>query len=261
MHKQLKLLTGGLLFFFIPFTALAATHEVSVNINSFSPNELSIEVGDTVRWTNNSGLTHDVTADDFSWGSATSSSFVYERTFDSVEEVLYHCTVHSSPGRDINTSMNGRISVTEAAEPIFQINDAMSDNWFYPPTNGQGFFIVVWEDIKTIFLAWFTYEVERPPEDAMAVVGEPGHRWLMAQGPYEDDTAMLDVFLASGMVFDKEEPPVNDPQKVGTMEIIWTGCDAGVVFYDLPLQGGLMGEIPIQRITQSKVPECEAAQQ
>jgi hypothetical protein len=99
----------------------------------------------------------------------------------------------------------------------FQINSAISDSWFYPPTNGQGFFIIVWEDIQQIFLSWFTYEVERPPEDATAVVGEPGHRWLVAQGPFEGDTATLDVYLAKGMIFDSEEPPVEDLVPVGTM--------------------------------------------
>ena len=68
----------------------AEVHEVVVGNNFFSPNNLTIEVGDTVRWTNDSGRTHDVTADDFSWNSETSSSFVFERTFNTAEEVLYH---------------------------------------------------------------------------------------------------------------------------------------------------------------------------
>ena len=28
----------------------------------------------------------------------------------------------------------------------FTINAGLSDAWFYPPTNGQGFFVNVWED-------------------------------------------------------------------------------------------------------------------
>jgi plastocyanin len=46
-----------------PLSVSAATFDVAVQNNSFSPNNLTIEVGDTVRWTNNSGRTHDVTAD------------------------------------------------------------------------------------------------------------------------------------------------------------------------------------------------------
>ncbi len=97
-----------------PLLALSATHEVSVRNTFFTPNDLTIEVGDTVRWTNNSGL-HNVTADDGSFSSATSSSFTFSRTFTSVGEIRYYCSVHSSPGQNIATSMNGRINVVAAS--------------------------------------------------------------------------------------------------------------------------------------------------
>ena len=107
------------LYFFIsvlllPSLALSATHDVTVRSNFFTPNNLTIEVGDTVRWTNSGGL-HDVTADDGSFASVTSSSFTFSRTFMSVAEVLYHCSVHSSPGLNISSNMNGRINVVEAS--------------------------------------------------------------------------------------------------------------------------------------------------
>lgn len=97
-----------------PLYASAATHDVTVGNNFFSPNDLTIEVGDTVRWSNNSGGTHDVSADDDSFASPTSSSFTFSRTFMSVEEVLYYCSVHSSTGQDRDVSMNGRVVVVEA---------------------------------------------------------------------------------------------------------------------------------------------------
>lgn len=98
-----------------PTASQAATHDVSVRNNSFSPNNITIEVGDTVRWTNNSGV-HDVTADDNSFASQTASSFTFSRTFNSVAEVLYYCSVHSSPGLDRNLNMNGRVNVVAATE-------------------------------------------------------------------------------------------------------------------------------------------------
>lgn len=98
---------------FTPLLAGAATHDVLVRNTFFSPNNLTIEVGDTVRWTNNSGI-HDVTADDNSFSSPTSGSFVYSRTFTSVAEIRYYCSVHSSPGLNINSNMNGIINVVEA---------------------------------------------------------------------------------------------------------------------------------------------------
>lgn len=109
-----------LFFLFGPGMAGAATHDVSVSNNFFSPNNLTITVGDTVRWTNNSGF-HDVTADDNSFASARSNSFVFSRTFMSVAEVLYYCSVHSSSGQNINSNMNGRINVV-AAQPATDVS-------------------------------------------------------------------------------------------------------------------------------------------
>jgi len=329
-----------------PVLATAETHDVSVIDNRFSPNDITILVGDTVRWTNASGgALHDVTSDDGKFSpSETASSFTFSLTFDSVDEILYYCTVHSSPGMDRNTRMNGRVVVVEAdlVPPVanftssctdldcnftdqstdsdgsiasrswdfgdsassnqqnpahsyatagtftvgltvtdndgqsdstsknvtvttpagdpFLINAAISDAWFYPVTSGQGFFIIVWEGSKSIFLAWFTYDTERPPEDVTAILGEPGHRWLTAAGPYEGDTALLDVFLSSGMIFDSAEPPVDTEQMEGaTIEIVWSGCNEGLVKYNIPSLG-LSSEIPIERIVLDKVPACEAAQ-
>jgi len=136
-----------------PMLATAATHDVSVVDNRFSPNDITIKVGDTVRWTNASGgARHDVTSDDGKFSpSVTASSFTFSRTFNSIDEILYHCTVHSSPGRDRNTRMNGRV-IVEAAEDPFLINAAISDAWIFPPTGGQGFLIIIWEDRKEIYL-------------------------------------------------------------------------------------------------------------
>jgi len=33
-------------------------------------------------------------------------------------------------------------------------------------------------------MAWFTHDTERPDTGVEAILGEPGHRWLTAQGPY-----------------------------------------------------------------------------
>ncbi len=244
-----------------PVLATAATHDVSVLDNRFSPNDITIKVGDTVRWTNAAGgASHDVTSDDGKFSpSVTAPSFDFSHTFNSVDEILYYCTVHSSPGQNRDTRMNGRV-VVEAAETPFQINAAISDAWYFPDTAGQGFFIIVWEDSKLVFLAWFTYDTERPPEDVTAILGESGHRWLTALGPYEGDTALLDVFLSSGMIFDSIEPPADTvPLEGATIEIVWTDCKKGLVKYNIPSLG-LMSEIPIQRIVEDNATACMAAQ-
>ena len=103
-----------------PVYALAATHVVQVlDPRSFSPSSLTIEVGDTVRWTNASGgMSHNVAADDGSFRSTTSSGFTFEMTFNSVAEILYHCTIHSTSAASGGTAMNGSINVIAASGSV-----------------------------------------------------------------------------------------------------------------------------------------------
>ena len=261
MLRSSSISWASLLLLTLSMAVYAETHDVAVTDNRFTPNDLTINVGDTVRWTNAAGgAPHDVTDDKFQWASPTGSSFVYSKTFDTAEEILYHCSIHSGPGGNLNTRMNGRISVEGVSAPPFLINAGISDAWYFPATSGQGFFIIVWEASKTVFLAWFTFDTERPPDDVNAILGEPGHRWVIGLGPYDGDTALLDVFLSSGMIFDSEVPPVDTVQYPGaTLEIVWTDCNAGIVKYNIPSLS-LMGEVPIERIVDDNVAACLAAQ-
>jgi plastocyanin len=97
----------------VPAQTLAqTTHNVTVGDNFFNPSSLVIAVGDTVRWNNAAGgAFHDVTADDGSFGSVTATSFTFERTFNTVEEVDYFCTVHP-------TTMQGSVSVIQGGGPL-----------------------------------------------------------------------------------------------------------------------------------------------
>lgn len=150
------------------------------------------------------------------------------------------------------------ISDGEVVAENFQINAGLNDAWFNPDTNGQGFLITVFEESGVVFLAWFTYDVERPPEEVSALLGEPGHRWLTAQGPFSGDTATLDIFVSSGGVFDSGVPAV-EIVSIGTMTIKWTNCTAAVLTYDIPSLG-LTGQIPLERIVLDNVMLCEIMQ-
>lgn len=87
------------------------TWDVEVRDNSFEPAELTIQVGDTVRWTHVGSNGHSVTSDDD--GEAFDShpdcnpmvplvncmangDDPFEYMFDSVGEIGYECKVHSS---------------------------------------------------------------------------------------------------------------------------------------------------------------------
>ena len=374
---RLRRLASSLFVFtlsFFPHMLYAATtHDVVVGNNFFSPNNLTIEVGDTVRWTHSAGRFHDVTADDGSFASQTAGSFIFSRVFMSAEEILYHCTVHSSAGRDRNIFMNGRLNVVDATSstdvsvdsfnavdgayqagedfrvtgtlrnngnansgmfninfyastdgvittgdilldskaitdlpageienidesvdlpqslasgdyfvgaiidlddtnlgnntavddiPIFvftdfKLNTGLNDAWFNPDTDGQGFFITVFPDLGIAIMAWFTYDTELPPEDATANLGDPGHRWLTAAGPFVDNQAVMNIEFTSGGIFNtpsviqRTDPPGSD----GTIVLTFKNCNEGSVEYDIATIDA-QGTVPIQRVANDNVALC-----
>lgn len=141
--------------------------------------------------------------------------------------------------------------------PPFEINAGLNDAWYNPATDGQGLLITALPEIQQMFVAWFTFDTERPPEDTPSVIGEPGHRWLIASGPYSGDMATLTVYVSEGGVFDSANPaPVTDPVGDGTMIIEFADCTAGIVTYEIT-SAGLSGEIPIQRVANDNVALCE----
>jgi hypothetical protein len=107
-----------------------------------------------------------------------------------------------------------------------------------------------------MFLAWFTYDAERPAEDVEAMLGEPGHRWLTAFGPYDGNLAELDFELTSGGVFDSDTP-VPGQVMDGTVSVEFDDCNTGMVVYDIA-SAGLYGLVPIERIALDNVAFCEA---
>jgi plastocyanin len=87
---------------------LAADSDVSIPSLSFDPETVTIDVGDTVTWTNDDNVAHTVTADDDSFDSGPLSPGSTETvTFASAGTYAYHCTIHSS--------MTGTIVVEAAA--------------------------------------------------------------------------------------------------------------------------------------------------
>lgn len=137
----------------------------------------------------------------------------------------------------------------------FEINSGLNDAWASAATKGQGFFVNVFPDIGKIFLAWFTYDTERPEDSASAIVGEPGHRWLTAFGNYSGNSAQLDVEITRGGVFNSALPA---PSQVvdGTITLQFSDCENGTVNFDIP-SINRHGVIAIKRIALDNVALCE----
>ena len=237
---------------FLPGAAAAATHMVTVQDNSFSPKTLTIQAGDTVQWNNAAGgNTHNITSNNGTFGHSNGSSFTYSFTFNSAGSNPYQCTIHGG--------MTGTITV-EAVASGFVINSGLNDAWGDPAVDKQGFFIIVFPDIKKLFLSWFTYDTQRPPNGVTAILGEPGHRWLTAFGGYTGDTATLNIELTQGGIFDANPPdPTQSPY--GTIELLFNNCNQADLSYNIPSLG-LSSATTITRTYASpdNVALCESLQ-
>jgi hypothetical protein len=91
---------------------------------SFTPASLTIKIGDTVRWTN-AGGNHNVVADDnsFTSGTVSSSSWVYEFTFNVLGSFGYYCALHGGPG---GSGMSG-IIIVEALTDVTKEENSPSE--------------------------------------------------------------------------------------------------------------------------------------
>jgi hypothetical protein len=129
----------------------------------------------------------------------------------------------------------------------FQINPGISDAWYNPDSDGQGFLVMVWEEIGTMFAGWFTYGADS---------AEGKNYWMTAQGPYQENTGELAVTVSQNGAFDSPQPA---PQKTpdGTLTITYSSCLEGTVTYDIP-SIGRQGTIPIRRLTHDQVYQCES---
>jgi beta-glucanase (GH16 family) len=207
--------------------------------------------------------------DDVHYGTKTdwfSSAAPFPAPFDKKMHLLLNLAVGGDlPGApDANTQFPAEyvidyVRVYQEGEPsAVNINAGFNDAWYNPATNGQGFLMTVYPDAKQMFVAWFTYDVERPAGDVEAMLGEPGHRWVTAQGPYSGDTATLTMYVTEGGVFDAAEPaPSTDGSGVGTMTIEFSDCTQGLITYQMT-SPNISGEIPIQRIVGDNEALCES---
>lgn len=108
--RQRTALLLALAILAVPQLLEAVDHQVAVGPgNAFSPATININVGDRVIWSRLGG-THNVQADDGSFGNAASSSWsTFPVTFSAAGTFEYFCEVHSAANLN---AMNGTVIVT-----------------------------------------------------------------------------------------------------------------------------------------------------
>jgi plastocyanin len=88
--------------------ALAADHAVDIAGFAFSPQSITVAIGDTVTWTNADVQGHTATADDGSFDTGTiAGNSSKSATFDTAGTFAYHCRIHPA--------MTATIVVADAA--------------------------------------------------------------------------------------------------------------------------------------------------
>ncbi|MGV8872026.1 MAG: cupredoxin domain-containing protein [Rhodococcus sp. (in: high G+C Gram-positive bacteria)] len=76
-------------------TEPVAENQVTVADRMYSPQSLTISVGDTVTWVfADKGMAHNVVADDESFRSQVMPTGQFTHTFDTAGTFTYHCTPH-----------------------------------------------------------------------------------------------------------------------------------------------------------------------
>jgi plastocyanin len=109
--------TAGILFL-APVVVFGAIVDVAVGPGlSFTPSTVTINTGDTVRWTWSGALhtsTSNTTTGAEVWDSGLKSTGTFSHTFTHTGDWPYYCSLHSFPG---GTAMNGVVHVAAPAPP------------------------------------------------------------------------------------------------------------------------------------------------
>jgi plastocyanin len=111
-------------------SVLAATKDVGIAGFSFSPNSVTINVGDTITWDNSDAQHHTATADDGSFDTGPISSGTPKSVkFSTAGTFAYHCSIHPT--------MTATIVVKAATGGTPPATDTMVPA--RPPTAIEGF--------------------------------------------------------------------------------------------------------------------------
>jgi plastocyanin len=239
--------------------ASATPANVTVGPNnslSFSPNEVTINAGETVTFTSPGGfMPHNVAATDGSFrcamgcddsggnGTPTSQAFTFTRTFNTPGTINYLCQYHGA-------IMSGKIIVNPAVAPPPQgqnVVSGLSGNWDDPDANqgGHGFQLEVLAN-NGMLAIWFVFNPTGTQQT-----------WIYSQGTYDPNSndVVLPAFLETGGTF----PPNFDQSKLtttpfGNLEFKFTDCTHGTAQFT-PNEAAdsagyhIIAPFPIQKLT------------
>lgn len=190
MNRIIMHFTLLVLFSVFSYNFAQTLHDVSIVGFSFSPDDLTISVGDNVRWTNNSGIPHNVVADDGSFSSGDpTTDWVFTQVFNTVGDFRYYCSLHGGPG---GSGMAGIIrveSATDVNDNVAKMDFVLKQNYpnpFNPSTTIQ------YSIPQSEYVTLKVYSVLGSMEKVLISEYQPGGNYIVEFNATD---------LASGMYF------------------------------------------------------------
>ena len=233
--------------------AEAADHVVNVGGASvrFDPQDLTINVGDTVTWVSVSAQPHNVHANDDSFrcaagcdgdgnggnGTPRSGPWSATLTFPRAGIYGYRCDPHANYG------MRGVVRVVEGGgggggTQHVPITSGFTGAWYDPEQSGHGIFIEVLPG-NQMLAWWFTFNPDGTQQ-----------AWFGNVGSIDGDTATVDALQAQGGRWIPNFDPANVTQQPwGRLTFQFTDCNHGEVTFSTTGAYG-NGHMDLVRITQ-----------
>ena len=183
---RLSLLWLISLFFASSVTATAGTVTVGIQNLIFSPNTITLNVGDSVNWVNQDGVLHSTTQDANLWSSNLIPGGSFTFMFNNPGTYTYHCRFHPYMIGTINVSNQG---TTDPISCLFSWAEANYSTFFAPAGN-----------VSLLIFPPYTYRYYPITDTYLAVSSLDNHVYYMfgADGIIRDAGAFSDWVATSG---------------------------------------------------------------
>jgi plastocyanin len=234
---------------FTAHTLPAANHNVTVGGSGlrFTPNQLTIQMGDTVTFSNAGGV-HNVASQAGAFrcantcsgngANASSSNWVAVITFNNPGAFDFYCDVHGAPGE----GMSGSLTVQGTPTPP-PLSAGYTGTWYDPAQSGHGIFVEILPG-NLMLAYWFTFT----PDGQQA--------WFGGVGNVVGNTVSMPVVRSTGGRF---IPNFNPAEIVrtdwGTLNFTFTDCNNGRVDFNSVIGFGT-GSMLLRRLTLPAGLEC-----
>lgn len=118
----------GIVLLFLASESFAATVVVNIQNFLFTPSNVTVNIGDVVKWVNKDNFTHTTTSTAPSglWDATLAPNATFSRVFNKEGTYAYHCKIHPS--------MTGGITVRTPEQTRIHTGKAIIDNQTIPIT-------------------------------------------------------------------------------------------------------------------------------